>query len=80
MNNKYNIIVTSRECRGNVDKMIKKFSKKMKKSGIIEEVRKNKHHTKASVAKREKRERAERQRIRDERKQKKARERRNRNN
>jgi len=78
MNKKYNISVTSKETRGNVNRMIKKFQKKVKKTRIIEEVRDRRHFKKPSVKKKEKRIRAERTRKREERKQRKAQERRNR--
>tara|TARA_Y100000034_G_scaffold96424_1_gene117410 strand:- start:2411 stop:2653 length:243 start_codon:yes stop_codon:yes gene_type:complete len=74
----YNIGVTSRETRGNVERMIKKFTKKVKKERIIEEVRDRKRYKKPSVAKKEKRIRAQRMRLKEERKKRKAQERRNR--
>ena len=72
----YNIGVTSRETRGNVERMIKKFTKKVKKERIIEEVRDRKRYKKPSVAKKEKRIRAERRRLREEKKRQRAKERR----
>jgi ribosomal protein S21 len=78
MAKKYNIGVTSRETRGNVGRMIKKFQKKVKKERIIEEVKDRKRYKKPSVKKKEKRIRAERTRMREERKRRKAQERRNR--
>jgi len=77
---KYNFKVTSRECRGNHERMIRKFIKKTKRERLIEEIRNRKHYTKPSVAKREKSERARRQRAREERKRQRAKERRNRTN
>ena len=74
----YNIGVTSRETRGNVERIIKKFTKKVKKERIIEEVRDRKRYKKPSVAKKEKRIRAQRMRLKEERKKRKAQERRNR--
>tara|TARA_Y100000034_G_scaffold106942_1_gene136031 strand:- start:511 stop:753 length:243 start_codon:yes stop_codon:yes gene_type:complete len=74
----YNIGVTSKETRGNVDRMIRKFTKKVKKERIIEEVRDRKRYKKPSVAKKEKRIRAQRMRLKEERKKRKAQERRNR--
>jgi ribosomal protein S21 len=78
MTKKYNIGVTSKETRGNVERMIRKFIKKVKRERIIEEVRDRKRYKKPSVAKKEKRIRAERIRLKEERKRRKAQERRNR--
>ena len=78
MKKKNNVSVTSRECRGNQEKMIRKFIKKVKKERIVEEVRERRHYKKPSVAKKEKRIKAERARIRQELKRKRAKERRNR--
>ena len=75
---KHNIGVTSKETRGNVNRMIKKFQKKVKKERIIEEVKDRKRYKKPSVKKKEKRIRAERTRMREERKRRNAQERRNR--
>ncbi len=72
--------VTAKECRGNVEKMIRKFLKKVKKERIIEQVRDRRFHKKPSVKKREKRIRAERMRRREQLKRRKAEERRNRRN
>ena len=58
--------VTAKECRGNVDKMIRKFIKKVKKEKIIEQLRDRRFYKKPSVKKREKRMRAERARRREE--------------
>jgi ribosomal protein S21 len=68
--------VTLKECRGSVDRMIRRFTKKIKKEGILDEVKDRRHYKKPSVAKKEKRIRAERQRLRDEKKRKRAQERR----
>ena len=76
----YNIGVTSRETRGNVDKMIRKFTKKVKRERIIEEVRDRKRYKKPSVAKKEKRIRAQRMRLKEERKRQRTQQKRNRNN
>jgi len=73
-----NVIVKARECRGNHERMIRRFIKKVKKERIIEEVRDRKRYKKPSVAKKEKRIRAERMRLKEERKRRKAQERRNR--
>jgi ribosomal protein S21 len=75
-----NVIVRSKECRGNHEKMIRKFIKKVKKEKIIEEARDRRYYKKPSVEKREKRERAIRFRHREEQKRLRALERRNRTN
>jgi len=64
----FNVQVKARECRGNVEKMIRKFIKKTKKHRIIEEVRDRRFHKKPSVKKKEKRIRAARARYREEQK------------
>jgi len=73
-----NVCVTSRQCRGNVERMIRRFTKKVKKERIIEEVIDRRYHKKPSVAKRQKRVRAERRRRKEERKLTRAQERRDR--
>ena len=75
-----NVIVTARECRGNNDKMIRKFNKKVKKERIIEQIKDRRRYKKPSVLKKEKRMRAARNRQREERKRQRAQERRNRRN
>ncbi len=75
-----NVIVTARECRGNNEKMIRKFSKKVKKERIIEQVKDRRRYKKPSVAKKEKRIRARRARQREQLKRQRAQERRNRRN
>ena len=75
---KANVVVHARECRGNVDRMIRKFIKKAKKERIVEEVRDRRYYKKPSVKKKEKSIRAERRRQREERKRQRAQERRNR--
>jgi|TARA_R100001163_G_C4911010_1_gene95379 ribosomal protein S21 len=75
-----NVSVKLRQCNGNVEKMIRRFIKKTKKEGIIEQVRDRRYYKKPSEAKREKRRRAERLRMREERKRQRAIERRNRKN
>ena len=75
-----NVIVTARECRGNNEKMIRKFNKKVKKERIIEQVKDRRRYKKPSVLKKEKRMRAARNRQREERKRQRAQERRNRRN
>jgi len=75
-----NVGVTSRECKNNTERMIRKFIKKVKKERIIEEVRNRKRYKKPSVAKKEKRIRAQRLRLKEERKQQRMQQKRNRNN
>ena len=74
------VSVTLRQCGGNVDRMIRRFIKKTKKSRIIEDAKDRRYYKKPSVAKRDKQKRAERERLREERKKQRAIERRNRNN
>jgi len=80
MKNKSNLTVTAKECRGNHEKMIRKFIKKVKKERIIEEIKERRYYKKPSVAKKEKSIRARRQRRRDQLKRERAKERRNRTN
>ena len=75
-----NASVSLKECRGNVERMIRRFSKKVKKERIIEEVRDRKRYKKPSVAKKEKRIRAQRLRLKEERKRQRMQQKRNRNN
>ena len=75
-----NVGVTSRECKNNAERMIRRFIKKVKKERIIEEVRNRKRYKKPSVAKKEKRIRAQRLRLKEERKQQRMQQKRNRNN
>jgi ribosomal protein S21 len=49
------LTVTEQECGGNVDKMIRRFIKKEKIEGIVEEYRSRTHFVKPSDIKREKR-------------------------
>ena len=70
--------VTIKECRGQTERMIRRFIKKVKKEGILDEHKSRRYHKKPSVAKKEKRIKAERRRFREERKRKRAQERRNR--
>ena len=80
MKKKSNLTVTAKECRGNHERMIRRFIKKVKKEQIIEEIRERRYYKNPSVAKKEKRIRAERQRRRDQLKRQRAKERRNRKN
>ena len=75
----YNIQVTLRECKGNVERMIRRFSKKTKKARILEEVQEKRYHKKPSVIKKEKIRRYKRNIHREEQKRIRAQERRNRN-
>ena len=80
MKKKSNVSVTAKQCKNNVNIMIRRFIKKVKKERIIEEVRDRRYYKKPSVAKKETRERAERQRRRDQLKRQRSKERRNRKN
>tara|TARA_R100001015_G_C4623980_1_gene181952 strand:+ start:859 stop:1107 length:249 start_codon:yes stop_codon:yes gene_type:complete len=75
-----NVKVTSKECRGNHEKMIRRFIKKCKKAKIVEQVRDKRYYKKPSDKKREDRKKAERRRIRDELKKQRALEKRMRKN
>jgi small subunit ribosomal protein S21 len=63
-----NASVSLKQCRGNVERMIRRFSKKVKKERIIEDFKEKRYYKKPSVAKKEKRIRAERRRRKEERK------------
>ena len=52
------ITVRSKDRNMSAEKLIRKFIRKVKKAGILEEVRERSYHTKASDAKRLKRKRA----------------------
>jgi small subunit ribosomal protein S21 len=60
-----NVVVTARECRGNHDKMIRKFIKKCKKARIIDEVRDRKYFKKPSDVRRHAKQAAIRRQRRD---------------
>jgi small subunit ribosomal protein S21 len=47
-----NVVVNASECRGNHEKMIRKFIKKCKKAKIIEQVRERRYFKKPSDVKR----------------------------
>ena len=47
-----NVVVTARQCRGNHEKMIRKFIKKCKKEKIIEGVRERRYFVKPSTKRR----------------------------
>ena len=74
-----NATVDARECRGNHEKMIRKFLKKVKNCGILEEVRDRRYYMKPSEKRRRDRARAERNRRREELKRNRALERQERN-
>lgn len=80
MSKPVNVSVNIKQCRGNVERMIKRFMKKTKKERIIEKVRERKHYVKPSDARREKQRKSERLKLREERKRLRAQERRNRKN
>ena len=80
MKKQCNFKVTSKECRGNPEKMIRKFIKKTKKEGILDEARDRRYYEKPSVKRRKKSEKARRERDRQEQKRLRAKERRNRSN
>lgn len=69
------VIVKAKDSREQSDKLIRRFTKKVKKEELLETVRENRFYKKPSIKKREKRERAERLRRREERKRVKAQER-----
>ena len=60
MSKAVNVSVTSKECKGDVYRMIRKFIKKAKRERIVEQVRENKYYDKPSVQKKEKRRKAAR--------------------
>tara|TARA_B000000557_G_scaffold261861_1_gene261579 strand:- start:276 stop:524 length:249 start_codon:yes stop_codon:yes gene_type:complete len=74
---KANVLVTSKECRGNHERMIRRFIKKTKKERIVEQIKDRKYYKKPSIKKREERAKAERRRRREELKKQRAQERRN---
>ena len=65
-----NVVVTARQCRGNHEKMIRKFIKKCKKEKIIEQIRDRRYFKKPSDIKRHKKQAAIRRMRRDQEKQK----------
>ena len=48
------VTVTAAECGGNAEKMVRKFSKKVKKEGIVEEYRERSHFIKPTFIRAEK--------------------------
>jgi len=77
---KANVIVKAKECRGQTERMIRRFIKKTKKERIVEEVKDRRYYKSPSLKKKEKRIRAQRRRLREERKRQRALERRKRRN
>tara|TARA_Y100000310_G_scaffold229210_1_gene231624 strand:+ start:1447 stop:1692 length:246 start_codon:yes stop_codon:yes gene_type:complete len=73
-----NASVSLKHCRGNVERMIRRFTKKVKKERIIEDFKEKRYYKKPSVARKEKRIRAERRRRKEERKRTRAQENRDR--
>lgn len=49
-----NLEVTLHQCKGDQTRLIKRFMKKFKKSGIMEELRERRFHQKKSVKRRKK--------------------------
>jgi|TARA_R100000234_G_scaffold98479_1_gene66986 ribosomal protein S21 len=46
--------VTDKECGGNAEKMVRRFIKKVKREGIVEEIRERRHFTKPTIVRAEK--------------------------
>lgn len=67
---KANAVVTARECRGNHERMIRKFIKKCKKAKVIEQIRDRRYFKKPSDVKRHAKQAAIRRQRRDVAKQK----------
>jgi small subunit ribosomal protein S21 len=65
-----NVVVKSKECRGNHERMIRRFIKKCKKERVVEQFKERQRYKKPSEKKRDKRARADRERKRQELKQK----------
>ncbi len=65
-----NVVVTARQCRGNHEKMIRKFIKKCKKEKIIEQIRDRRYYKKPSDVKRHTKQAAIRRHRREAEKQK----------
>tara|TARA_R100001594_G_C4002328_1_gene255067 strand:+ start:476 stop:715 length:240 start_codon:yes stop_codon:yes gene_type:complete len=65
-----NVVVRSKECRGNHERMIRRFIKKCKKERIVEQYKDKQRYKKPSERKRDKRARADRERKRQELKRK----------
>ena len=67
-----NVKVTARECRGNHERMIRRFIKKTKKQKIAEELRERRYYRKPSEVRRAKLHKSKRLREKELRKQKAA--------
>jgi ribosomal protein S21 len=67
-----NVKVTARECRGNHERMIRRFIKKTKKQKIAEELRERRYYKKPSEVRRAKLRKSKRLREKELRKQKAA--------
>ena len=67
-----NVKVTARECRGNVERMIRRFIKRTKKEKIIESVRDRQYYVKPSDVRRAKKRKAKRLHEKEMQKQKAA--------
>jgi ribosomal protein S21 len=65
-----NVVVKSKECRGNHERMIRRFIKKCKKERVVERYKDKQQYKKPSEKKRDKRARAARERKRQELKKK----------
>jgi len=63
---KANVIVKAKECRGQTERMIRRFIKKTKKAKIIEEIRDRRHYVKPSDLKRLKKKRSDARRRKNE--------------
>jgi small subunit ribosomal protein S21 len=74
-----NVVVTAGQCRGNHEKMIRKFIKKCKKEKIIEQLRDRRYYKKPSDVKRHKKQAAIRRQRREVEKQKRLQAKRERN-
>jgi len=48
------VTVTNAECGGNAEKMVRRFIKKVKRDGVVEEFRQRTHFTKPTVIRAEK--------------------------
>ncbi len=75
---KANVLVTSKECRGNHERMIRRFIKKTKKAKIVHKIKEKRYYVKPSDQKRADKKRSDRRRIREELKKQRAEEKRNR--
>ena len=71
MSRKANVCVTLRQCGGNVEKMIRRFIKKTKKLGIIDEVKERRYYLKPSEKRRLMKKRSDAKRKKEEAKRKK---------